>query len=383
MSFETQITALYCGVSQEDNNVFDESVSIKTQKIMLEKYAIEHGYYQYKFYVDNGYSDMDFNRSGFQKMIHDIESGIVERVIVKDLSRLGKNYILTHEYIGFLFAEYGIHFISITENINSEIMPSDNITADNNTDRIILPDTHYSIVSAEVLENAQKISCDRKRIITVNNTYSEPVFQDIIFCADCGKPMYFMHKAGERSDSGFYICNTKRKNNNLCSLHYIRKSEIISLIVDDIKNYICCLIKDENRFRNNLIRTVKRKNSLILSQARSRQKSIDSRISEIYEILRRVSGGITEDFDSEIKNLKSEHDYIVRKIKEIGDGINEVEIFMDSLKRYRNCTELNISMVEDLIERIDVLNPQTACKRTGYRKISVTYAGIGKIDDNF
>ncbi|MDE6775323.1 MAG: recombinase zinc beta ribbon domain-containing protein, partial [Ruminococcus sp.] len=297
---------------------------------------------------------------------------------------------------------YGIHFISIMEDIDSavenpEIMQFSNIRADydyivdDNCDKVIFPDTHYSIVSEEVLEKAQKIACDRKRIITGKNGYSELMFQDMIFCADCGRQMYLMHKTGECNDSDFYICNTKRKNNDLCSLHYIRESEIIRLVMDDIKNYICCLIKDENKLRNNLVRIVKRRNSLILSEARSRQKSIDSRISEILEIRRRVSddkfsgdiSGIMTDFDHEIESLKSEHDCIVSIIRENRDCLNDVEIFIECLKHYRNNTELNISIVEDLIERIDVLNPETACKRIGHQKIAITYVGIGKIEDNF
>ena len=82
MSHEA-VTALYCRLSQDDK-LEGDSNSIINQKKILQKYALEHGWTNYRFYIDDGISGTTFNRPGFQEMIADIEAGIVKRVIIKD-----------------------------------------------------------------------------------------------------------------------------------------------------------------------------------------------------------------------------------------------------------------------------------------------------------
>ena len=83
---------LYCRLSLDDGNV-GESGSIQTQKIILSKYAKDNNFNVYKIYVDDGYSGLNFNRPAFNEMLGDIESGKINMVITKDLSRLGRDYI--------------------------------------------------------------------------------------------------------------------------------------------------------------------------------------------------------------------------------------------------------------------------------------------------
>ena len=83
MSVEA-ITALYCRLSRDDE-LQGDSNSIINQKKILQKYAHEHGYTNFRFYIDDGISGTTFNRPGFQQMIADIEAGLVKRVIIKDM----------------------------------------------------------------------------------------------------------------------------------------------------------------------------------------------------------------------------------------------------------------------------------------------------------
>lgn len=93
--------AIYCRLSKDDgtdadnNNPQGESISIGTQKMMLEKYCNEQGYHIYGNYADDGYSGLNFNRPEFNRMLNDIDEGKVNLVITKDLSRLGRDYIQT------------------------------------------------------------------------------------------------------------------------------------------------------------------------------------------------------------------------------------------------------------------------------------------------
>lgn len=90
-STENLLTGLYARLSQEDL-LQGESNSIRNQKMILQKYADDHGFRNSKFYVDDGYSGANFDRPGFKEMMSDIQAGKVGTVIVKDQSRLGRDY---------------------------------------------------------------------------------------------------------------------------------------------------------------------------------------------------------------------------------------------------------------------------------------------------
>ena len=111
-------TALYCRLSLDDGSV-GESGSIQTQKIILEEYAKMHGFKIYDVYVDDGYSGLNFNRPGFQRMIQDIQAGKINLVITKDLSRLGRNYVQSGYYTETYFPEHNVRYIAILDNIDT------------------------------------------------------------------------------------------------------------------------------------------------------------------------------------------------------------------------------------------------------------------------
>ena len=115
----TKITALYCRLSQDDGNVGD-SMSIQSQKAILEKYARDMGKAAYAFYVDDGYSGTNFQRPSFQRMIADIEDGKIDTVITKDLSRLGRNYLESGAYIEVFFPQHHVRYIAVSDGVDSE-----------------------------------------------------------------------------------------------------------------------------------------------------------------------------------------------------------------------------------------------------------------------
>ena len=116
---EEGITALYERLSQEDK-LEGESNSIANQKRILERYCRDHGYAAIRHYdEDDGYSGTNFNRPGFQRMLADIKAGKVKRVIVKDMSRFGRDYLQVGMYTDILFPEYGVHFIAVNDGVDS------------------------------------------------------------------------------------------------------------------------------------------------------------------------------------------------------------------------------------------------------------------------
>lgn len=117
-STEKLITGLYTRLSQEDL-LQGESNSIRNQKLILQKYADDHDFRNCKFYVDDGYSGANFDRPGFQEMMADIQAGKVGTVIVKDQSRLGRDYLQTGMLMEITFPQYDVRFIAINDGVDS------------------------------------------------------------------------------------------------------------------------------------------------------------------------------------------------------------------------------------------------------------------------
>ena len=111
-------TALYLRLSRDDE-LQGDSGSIQTQRMMLHDYAQTHGLIVVGEYVDDGWSGTNYDRPGFQRMIDDIEDGKINCVVTKDLSRLGRNYILTGQYTEIYFPSKGVRYIAVNDNVDT------------------------------------------------------------------------------------------------------------------------------------------------------------------------------------------------------------------------------------------------------------------------
>ena len=116
---QTGITALYCRLSRDDGTNNDSN-SITNQKKLLQKYAKEHGFGNTRYYVDDGYTGTNFNRPGFQKLLEDMDMGYVTTLIVKDMSRLGRDYLQVGYYTDTYFPDHNIRFIAINDCVDSD-----------------------------------------------------------------------------------------------------------------------------------------------------------------------------------------------------------------------------------------------------------------------
>ena len=119
-----KITALYGRLSRDDELVGDSN-SIVHQKEMLAKYAKEHGFTNTAFYIDDGFSGTNFNRPDFQRMMSDAEEGKIATIIVKDMSRFGRDYIMVGYYTEIYFPNSDIRFIAINDQVDT-ISATDN-----------------------------------------------------------------------------------------------------------------------------------------------------------------------------------------------------------------------------------------------------------------
>ena len=118
MSRTSRITALYERLSRDDD-LTGESNSITNQKKYLEDYARRNGFENIRHFTDDGFSGVNFNRPGFQSLIKEVEAGNVETLIVKDMSRLGRNYLQVGFYTEVLFPQKNVRFLAINNSIDS------------------------------------------------------------------------------------------------------------------------------------------------------------------------------------------------------------------------------------------------------------------------
>ncbi|MBR4032136.1 MAG: DUF4368 domain-containing protein [Clostridia bacterium] len=114
-----KITALYERLSRDDDQVGDSN-SIVNQKKYLEGYAAQRGYTNVQHYTDDGWSGGNFDRPAWKQLVADIEAGRVAHVLVKDMSRIGRDYLQTGFYTEVMFRQHGVHFVAIANGVDSD-----------------------------------------------------------------------------------------------------------------------------------------------------------------------------------------------------------------------------------------------------------------------
>lgn len=112
------IAGCYCRLSDDDAQV-GMSISIETQMKILGDYCRENGIRVYSYYRDDGFTGTNFNRPSFQKMMQDAENGVINTIVVKDLSRFGRNYVQVGTYLSDILPSMNIRFIAIGDNVDS------------------------------------------------------------------------------------------------------------------------------------------------------------------------------------------------------------------------------------------------------------------------
>ena len=152
--------AIYLRLSRDDEDIDGstkaESNSISSQRELARSYVRAHDDMElFDIYVDDGYSGANFDRPEFRRMMADIEAGNVNCVIVKDLSRLGRDYIEAGRLIQKTFPAFHVRFIALTDNFDSQ-------TADNNTKSLVLPVKNF-INDSYCRDISQKVKATRKQ----------------------------------------------------------------------------------------------------------------------------------------------------------------------------------------------------------------------------
>ena len=115
---KTYDVGIYCRLSNDDERD-GESVSIENQKLLLQNYVRQRGWNEVDVYIDDGYSGTNFNRPGVKRLIEDAKAKRINLILVKDLSRFGRNYIEFGQYTDYLFPSIGCRFIALNNCVDT------------------------------------------------------------------------------------------------------------------------------------------------------------------------------------------------------------------------------------------------------------------------
>ena len=479
-----KITALYCRLSVEDTKEKggedDPSNSIQHQQIMLMEYAKSRHFPNPTYFIDDGYSGVDFsNRPGFQKMLAEIEAGHVEVVITKDLSRLGRNSSLTGLYINYTFPQYGVRYIAINDHFDTidpkkwvideeaaqvvkrifalcmegkgpsqiaallekekvlnptaykqregrktphqtpeneyrwhestvayilEYMEYTGCTVNFKTytnsiwdkkqrenpmeNRKIFYNTHPAIISLEVFDKVQEIRQQRHRRTA---TGKSNMFSGLVFCNDCKQKLYYSTTSYFEKRQDFFICSTHRVNKDKCSGHYIRAVVLEQIVWKHIQEVISVVTRYEAYFRSEMeqklrvqseetMRLCKKR----LAQAEKRTGELDRLFVRIYED--NVAGKLDDErfammsknYTEEQKDLKAEVKGLQQQIHEQEQQAENIEQFVQRVKRNSTLTELTPYALRELVKAVYVDAPD---KSSGKRrqKVHIEYDLVGYI----
>lgn len=119
MTEKTYNVGIYCRLANDDERD-GESVSIENQKLLLQSYVRQMGWNEIDVYIDDGYTGTNFNRPGVQRLIEDAKAKRINLILVKDLSRFGRNYIEIGQYTDYLFPSIGCRFVALNNGVDTE-----------------------------------------------------------------------------------------------------------------------------------------------------------------------------------------------------------------------------------------------------------------------
>jgi len=264
---------------------------------------------------------------------------------------------------------------------------SKKLVANDESEWIIAKNTHEPLVDEQTFEQAQKITVIKRRTCT-----GEPhIFAGLIRCPDCGKAMHPL-KRTDRTYTASYSCNTySRYGKKYCTMHYIRYDTLYDIVFNDIRRCAKLAQTDENAFWETLNKSEIGKAKLRLSQYENEMDIAEKRLSEIgiiikqlYEdsVIGRLSSERFFDMSREYENESTAAKAKIRKFqKEIASckAVNDNSRQFTSLsKKYVDITELNASMLNELITKIEV-HEREIFNGSRMQKVDIYFNFVGSI----
>ena len=431
-----KITALYCRLSQDDA-LDGESNSITNQKALLSKYAADHGFRNTRFFVDDGFSGTSFQRPGFQEMMRYVEDYSVSAVIVKDLSRLGREYSYMGRLQDFIFPAYDVRFIAINDDVDSAKGENDFAVFKNVFNDYYAKDTSKKIRAVVKMrgEAGEHIASnppygyikdpqDKKKWI-VDEEAAKVVQRIFNLCIAGKSPMqiakiltadrvltvtaYHARQKGwampenlcrwcTKSVSGilewreYTGCTVNFKTYTVsCKIHYIREQVLYRIVLETIQRTLTyvrmfrkdfkleMLAQDEESRKAELAE--KRK---ALSGAKKRMEDLDRIIQHIYEdnVLGKLSDSrylkLSRQYEKEQAEIEQLAAVLEREIEAQTGQVSDVNEFLKLVDKYLDIPELDAAILNELVSKVVVHSPVRENGRKRLR-IDLYFTYVGQI----
>ena len=362
---KVKITALYCRLSQDDGRD-GESNSISNQKAILTQYAKENGYLHPEFFVDDGISGTTFDRPGFKRMQQMAENGEIGAIIVKDLSRFGRETIEMGRLTQVVYPSLGITFIAIQENVNTLIIDED------------------------TFERVQELRKHRRRNTATGKT---SMFSGLLYCADCGSKLYYCASKSIKDGQEFYRCSQYKENRGSCTIHFIRDSVLKELVLDTIRKvakyvqefepvFLYLFAKQNTLGRKINIRNMKQN----IEKNKHRIKELDMLIERIYEdnVLGKISDErfcrMSANYEKEQKELLAAVEHDEQAVRKAEQEKIDLKVFLDAIRECTDLKELTPTIVNTLIKRIEVHNSEKGEDGLKHVPIDISFTAVGIIN---
>ena len=220
---EERITALYCRLSQDDGRE-GESNSIVNQKALLNEYARKQHFKNLRYFVDDGYSGTNFDRPSFREMEQMIENGEIGIVIVKDMSRLGRNYLQVGMYTDVIFPNNNVRFIAVNDNVDSAVQTEFDMTPIRNFCNEL-----YARDTAKKITSSFRIKGEQGRHLSVNPPFGyvkdEKEKNNWLIDEEAGKIVRYIFRLCAEGFGPSQIANRLRKEKVLTPTAYKKQKK--------------------------------------------------------------------------------------------------------------------------------------------------------------
>lgn len=252
----------------------------------------------------------------------------------------------------------------------------------------VFRNTHPAIISEEDFHLVQELRKNKRR---PNKTGIISMFSGVVYCADCGKKMYYSATNNYKYEQANFFCSSFRKDTDICSMHYIREKVIYDLVLEDMKRVFFFITAYEKEFAQmQLVNfSIEKEKELSskkreLEKSKKRIKEIDTLIQKLYEdnALGKISDDRFATLSSSLETEQKELKEIVPRIEgELNSETNEIDnlqTFISKVKKITQPTELTSELVHEFIEKIVVSAP-TKINGKRYQQVDIYYNGVGVI----
>ena len=403
----------------QDDGREGESNSIVNQKEYVMKYAKEHGFPNPKYYVDDGYTGTNFDRPSFKEMSADIEKGLVKTVIVKDLSRFGRNYIEVGSYSEIIYPEAGVRFIAIMDNVDTGSLDSNEFAAFTNlfnewypksTSKKVkevkkakgLAGEHLGAPPYGYLRNPDDKTrwlVDEEAAVTVRRIFSlcmqgkgvsaiaTALWEDKVLTPSA----YKMSKGNgyEHFRCSMYKRTSRAKE---CTQHYIREDALKQLVLKQLQQFLSYLQQFERVFIRQQIDATLAERRYELSAKQKQIEKDEKRIKELDRLFRKiyednVNGKLNDErfyklsdgYEAEQEQLKQEIETLTAEVSEADTEATNVAKLIAVTKKYTRIDELTPEVLNAFVDKIVVHERE---KKDGKRtqQIDIYYSYVGIVD---